>query len=156
MEVKDTGGFRERNVSFCFRETPSSHSLSTPASRCILHANNSACTIVHAAYNAFINVDDQMDFRLYRLMYRLYLASSPRTTISVWALHWIVPSENAWFVVRGEILRMRKLPIRPCPLIILFRNTQRRRLLVHGYFTCTHTCTFLQFKYVNLLLQAMF
>lgn len=53
-----------RKDLFCFRGTPSSHSLSTAASRCILHANNSTCTIVHAAYNAFINVDDQMDFHL--------------------------------------------------------------------------------------------
>lgn len=35
-----------------------------------------------------------MDFRLYRLMYRLYLASSPRTTISVWALYWVVSSSK--------------------------------------------------------------
>lgn len=120
---------------------PSSHSLSTAASRCILlvHANSSVCAIVHAAYNAFINVDDQMDFRLYRLMYRLYLASSPRTTISVWALHWVAPSENAWFVVRSEVLRMRKLPIRPCPLIALLFATfdaapfDRRLLYLYTY-----------------------
>ena len=151
-----------KNFQVSFSWIPSSHSLSTPASRCILlvHANSSACTIVHAAYNAFINVDDQMDFRLYRLMYRLYLASSPRTTISVWTLrYWVVLSENAWFIIRSKVLHMRKLPFRPCSLIVLFLATfdvmPFDRQLFYIY-TCIHVYFMFAYIYIYIYIYIYF
>lgn len=125
--VQDTGGSRRRKDLFCFRGTPSSHSLSTAASRCILHANNSVRTIVHAAYNvhqrrrsngfSLIQSDVSLILSVHRLQ-RLYpFGHYIESHIHIADSHWIW-KKNACYLNTQRDSSYAKLPVRPCSSIL--------------------------------------